>query len=512
MAIAGDRGAETGASGGLIAFFRRLLGGASLLSLAGILQQGVGFLLLPVYTRYLSPSDYGQIEVLVVSVSLCLMVAGQGMPPSVLRHLSFVCGGDRERGKVAAGTGLLYVALAGGAFLALATLAAAPLGRLLFDAPGLGYLVVIGGAMVGLGAVTSVGSAVLLAAGRVSRAVAVGLAQFAVKLALNILLVVVLEVGFTGIIWSLLAGELVGVVLTLAIVRRHVTWRFDRGELRDLRAYGMPLVAASVGYQVLMVSDRYVLRLLRPAAELGLYAVANKFATAFYFVVLTPLARMWEINGLELAREEGGARRIARVANIYLVAGTLMCLGALIVIEPVLGWLVPAEFLGAESAIGILIGGSVLFGLAEIFKVGLRASGASRRIAVIAAAAAVLNLALTFALVPAWGFVGAAIATMISLGALAAAAAGAARGTLPVPWDAARLIWGGSLLMAVCLGQPLMAGLSPDQRLVLRAWLSLAYLVITPLLLDVETRKLLIDRLRRRRREALVEAEGRTHA
>lgn len=504
--------AEPAPEGGLVGFFRRLLGGASLLSLAGIMQQGVGFLLLPVYTRYLSPADYGQIEVLMVSVFLANMVVAQGMPPSLLRRLSLARDNDPERCRRAAGTALLYVAASGIGFVGLSALAAPWLGPLLFGADGYGYLVQIGGVLVAAITLISVGNSVLMAHGRVAGAVAVGLVQFGVKLSLNILLVVVLEVGFTGIIWSHLVGDAAGVLAMLWTTRRQVRWKFERAEARELCRYGRPLVAASLGYQVLSVSDRYLIRFLRPAAELGLYAVAHKFATAFYLVIVGPLSRMWEVSGLELAQEEGGAERIARIANLYLVVGGLATLGVIWIIEPALQLLVPPEFLGAEAAVGILVGAAVFTGLGEIFKVGLRVQGSSREIAVIAGATAVFNVVIGFVLIPRGGFVGAAMASLLASALLAWGACRMADRVFPVPWDRSRLTASALLLLGACALQPPLELLDPFDRMLARTALLGAYVLAAPRLLDRESREAVAERWRALRGRVLVSAGESGHA
>jgi len=481
--------------GGLGHFVRRLVGGASMLSMASILQQGIGFFLLPVYTRYLSPEDYGYIEVLMVSVFLALMVVGQGMPPSLLRSLTYVYADDERRGRAAAGTALAWMGLSGLAFFGVVALLSRPLSTALLGTPEHAELVMVGGILVGTGAFIAVASSILLAAQRVSLAVGVGLAQFAVKLALNILLIVVLEVGFAGIIWSQLAGEVVGVVGVLWMVRNRVTWNLRTQELRNLLGYGVPLVGSTLGQQLLSVSDRYVLRWLRPGAELGLYAVANKFSTAFFFIVLTPLLRMWEVNGLELVRDDEGAARISRIATLYLALGTALVLAAMWLGEPVLRLILPEEFVAAEAAVGILIAGSVFYGLGEIVKIGMRAAGAAGRQAAASGASALLNLGLTMLMVPWLGFVGAAVATVLSFAAYAGFNALAARGTVAIPWDYSRLWLGTLLLLAICCAQPWLVQIDPAARFIQRGWWLLAYLALSPLLLDDESRAALVDRL-----------------
>lgn len=478
-------------------FLRRLLGGASLLSLVSILQQGIGFFLLPVYTRYLSPEDYGRIEVLMVSVFVALMIVGQGLPPSLLRSLTYVLADDAGRGRRAAGTALTYISLSGLLVLLVTMAAAGPFAGWLLGSPDHALLVVVGGVLIGIGAFVSVASSVLFAAQRVGLAVGIGFAQFLVKLALNILFIVVLEIGFAGIIWSQLIGEAVGLFAVLWVLRGRVTWGLDLGELRPLLTYGVPLIGSTLGQQVLLVTDRYVVGWLRPAAELGLYAVAHKFSTAFSFIVLTPLSRMWEINGLDLVRDRRGASRIARLASLYLLGGTVVVLTTQLLAEPLLNWILPPDFAGAEAAVGILVAGAVFHGLGEVLKIGLRASGDSTRQALAAGVAALLNIVLTVVMVRSGGFVGAAVATAVCL-AMYAGLTGlaASRSGFAVPWERGRLLAGSALLLASCFAQPTLMSLDAGTRMELRGWLLLGYLVACPLLLDAETRRAVASRLR----------------
>ena len=384
-------------------FAGRLIGGATLISVSRVLQQGVGFLLLPLYTRILTPEDYGRIEVLMVSVLFSLMVLGQGLPPSLLRQLTYVHRENEERRRVVAGSALAYLVLSSVVFVAFAALISSDMAGLFFGDSEYSYVVLIGALLVGLQGVTALGSAVLLARQRVLVVVVVGFIQFGTKLFLNIYLVMFLKLGFVGIIWGHLAGDIVGALAFCWAMRRHIEWqwrRLDVVELRALLRYGLPLIASSLSLQVLFLSDRYVIRYLRPSAELGLYAVAAKFATAFFFILVEPFDRMWEVSSLEVLGRPNGRQHIARVANAFLVAGTSACLLAIVVAEPLVGLAAAPAFGAAHAAVGLLMAGALLCGLGEVFRVGLRAAGASGTMAAIAAGAAVFNVVVTIKLVP----------------------------------------------------------------------------------------------------------------
>jgi O-antigen/teichoic acid export membrane protein len=53
--------------------------------LSGILSRSIGFLLIPLYTHYLTPADYGTLELLDLTSYIIGMLAAMGISNSVMR-------------------------------------------------------------------------------------------------------------------------------------------------------------------------------------------------------------------------------------------------------------------------------------------------------------------------------------------------------------------------------------------------------------------------------------------
>ena len=88
--------------------FGQLLKGTSMMSVSGILQKGVGFFLLPLYTRYLSPADYGAVELFLVLLLIVDIVVLQGMASALMKRIVYddADGGKKVR-SIAVSTALL---------------------------------------------------------------------------------------------------------------------------------------------------------------------------------------------------------------------------------------------------------------------------------------------------------------------------------------------------------------------------------------------------------------------
>src|SRR5215469_10158224 len=78
--------------------FREILKKTSIYSLAMVASRGLSFLLLPVYTRYLTPSDYGVMELLDLTVNLTSLLVG-GRLGSALFYFYFAAENREEKEK-----------------------------------------------------------------------------------------------------------------------------------------------------------------------------------------------------------------------------------------------------------------------------------------------------------------------------------------------------------------------------------------------------------------------------
>ncbi|RME28056.1 MAG: lipopolysaccharide biosynthesis protein, partial [Candidatus Zixiibacteriota bacterium] len=53
-----------------------------------LLSRLISFIMLPIYTRFLTPADYGILELLSMTVDIVAMLAGAGISAALLRFYS----------------------------------------------------------------------------------------------------------------------------------------------------------------------------------------------------------------------------------------------------------------------------------------------------------------------------------------------------------------------------------------------------------------------------------------
>src|SRR5438552_12580239 len=116
-----------------------LLRHSAIYGLGSIAARIIGVLLLPLYTRYLSPSDYGLIETLVALSAVLTALVAQGMKSAFFRF--YFDSAEPERRRLVVRTAFWYVMAASTVVTATGIALAPQVSWLLFGTHGHGGLV-----------------------------------------------------------------------------------------------------------------------------------------------------------------------------------------------------------------------------------------------------------------------------------------------------------------------------------------------------------------------------------
>ena len=399
--------------------YRQLLKGTSLLSLSGLLRKGVGFLLLPVYTLYLTPADYGAVELFLVFVGILTIVVTQGLTSALMKRIVYDHGDrDKKAAGVAFGTALIFVA--GSALLTglFAFVFSRPIASLVFDDPIYRYLIVIGAANVLFQTLFNTLLVPLRAAQKYGIITISSFAVFLGALSGNLVFLIVLDAGFASLIYGRFIGSVCGALAAFLFARSYLVWRFDRKELRVLTKFGRPLILSAIGFMALSSTDRILLKYFGSNADVGLYSVAAQIGLVTSTVLLGPFMRTWPTVYYRIAKQDDAKTHFSGFATGFLAFGLLCTLGFHFFAPYVLMIMTQPAFYGAASAVGLLVLGRFLFALNDILKVGMNIEMKTHLLPIRVVFAGVLNVIIDIILIPKYGIVGAALGTVISYAAM----------------------------------------------------------------------------------------------
>lgn len=450
-------------------YLRRLATTGAAYTAASILSKLIAVALLPLYTRYLTPADYGAAEVMFAAVVSASIVVRLGAIEALLR---FYYKEDEDPGRVVATSfAALFWLSTAAALLALPF--ATPISEALLphSAPDLARIS-IGGLWV-----LTMFEYLLTLFRLEERARAFFLTTIfnvLVTIGLTVVLVVVAGEGARGLLLGSYASGAAFVLGLILVHRRRLSLLVDRSLLRRLMRFGLPTMPAELSLYMLNFVDRIILVRSAGLPAAGLYSLAVKFAQG-----VNVLVRGFQLAWPPLAysiRDDGEARRAYAAIVTWFVAGCAFVVTGMWLLSR---WIVRAlaapEFFDSYEAIGLIATGVTLYALYMVLVVILGRTGRTKLNLPATSAALVANVALNLALVPPLGIVGAGIALVASYLVVLALMYGFTQRLFAVPYEWARLARVVTVSAALVLAGELLLPTAGAAGLLERAALWLAY-------------------------------------
>ena len=220
--------------------------------------------------------------------------------------------------------------------------------------------------------------------------------------------------------------------------------------------FGLPLVPAALAGWTLNLSDRYLLQGFTDAATVGVYSLGYTAGLLVSALAVQPFSIAWGAAYWDLAKRPDAPAAFARVLVAFTAVGSLIALTLSAVGTDAIRLVLTDDFEPARYVVPFSAFSYVLYGVFTILTAGLNLENQTRWLPMTMGAAAVAGVALNVVLIPLWGFMGAAVSTLVSYVLLASLSGAASQRYYPVPWDLPRLFvtltLGGGLAAAALLG------------------------------------------------------------
>jgi len=397
-----------------------------------------GFVLTPIYTRYLTTGDYGVLELLNRTGGIFMTFLKMGMVAAVLRFYHHYAS-ERERLAVIS-TGILIVLSAGGFVLAVAVIAAPHISQLIFRTPQQALLcsLAIGAGIAELGFLLP--GTLLRVREQIKLYTAAAVGKFALAIVANVILVVVLRKGVLGVVLAnTIAVGVFAVGFTWYTLRRTGV-RVSGDAARRLLAYGLPLTGAAIPGLVISTSDRYILMYAHNSQAVGIYALATKFGMILQMLVFEPFTFVYSVFIFKVAATAQSDRTYGRVMTHLFLVGGWVALGLALLSPEAVRVIAGSRYEAAAAMVPPYLLGSFLFGISPMFELGLYLKNKTFWKPAIVAFEAGAIVVLNMVLIPRFGGVGAAWAYGISQAIFCAVLFAASRRYVRVSYEWGRLM------------------------------------------------------------------------
>jgi O-antigen/teichoic acid export membrane protein len=447
-------------------YLRRLATTGAAYTASSVLSKLVAVVLLPVYTAYLTPADYGAAEVMLASLVAASILIRFGLIESLLRFYYMTDvppassaslpgaagsaqGRDFGERVVSTGFAALFWAATAGALICLPL--AEPISEALLDRPdpGLARLAILGLWVLTLWEYVLT----LLRLDERARAYfTLTVLNVLATIPVTVWLVVVEDRGAEGILLGSFGTGAVFLAWRLWRERGRLSLGVDRGLLRRMVRFGLPTMPAELSLYSLNFIDRILIVRLAGLAEAGLYALAIKFAQG-----MNVLARGFQLAfpplAYSIADDDEARRAYSLIVTWFAAVCAFVVAGLWLLARWLVDLLAAPEYFEAYEAVGPLAAAIALYSLYLVLVVVLGRTGRTEFNLPATLAGTAANVALNVVLIPPLGIVGAAIALVASYAVVLVLMYALTQRLFPVPYE-----WGRLALLIVVTALTVAAG------------------------------------------------------
>jgi O-antigen/teichoic acid export membrane protein len=383
-------------------------------AVARIALSAMDLIFLPLYTRVLTPSEYGLVAVGTSMLAVFSLVYAFGFDGALMRLYFTVPDDSAERRDVVGG--ILVAMLAVGVATATALLAAGPtpFGDLLQGVSPRFFGLLAASALCNL--LPMVWLQVLQLRQRPTAYLAASIAYALVRSLSIVVAVVILRRGAEGWAEAYLATTLIAAVAAVALIRPYVRFGRTLAVVREALPFGLPMLAHQAAGWLSVSAGRLLLNALVPLAAVGTYQVAfgvgqgiGLITTAVNFAY----APAFMAAAARSATETG--QRFGRFATVYL--GTLFLVAVLVALfrDPVIRLAAASRYAAAAPILPIVLATFVAQGIYFVLVNPIFYHRSSVRVLpLLTIGGAVVGLVGLRLLVPRIGIAGAAWAALAS--------------------------------------------------------------------------------------------------
>lgn len=389
-----------------------LLKHSSVYGLGSIIGQAVSFLLLPLYTRYLTPTDYGVMALVDVTRWAIGLIISLGVISALSRFYYEYEDTENRNLVISSAYWVAFLVLI--VFSPVIHFISPLLSTLVFHSDA--YIKIFSVSLLSLlfGLIADLGTDYLRIRAESVRYVKISMVRMVFTIGCNIFFVVYLRQGVLGIFYANLLSSIVFALFFSVMVLRVTKLGFSRKIASDMLAFSIPLVFSNIFRGIINESDKLFINYFFSPFETGIYSISQKIGTAIHALITSSFLQTYLPRRFEIMKQDDAKENYAHILNYYLI---VMCsIGLLVSLfgAEILILMTTEKYYSASKYIPPIVLSMILFGMKYHFEIGVVISKETKYIAYINGLSATINIGLNYLLIQRFGVAGAVISANCS--------------------------------------------------------------------------------------------------
>lgn len=259
---------------------KKVIENSFLYTFSSILVKAISFLLLPIYTNFLTPNDYGTINLVNSFNSVATFIVSFSLYSAIVRFHT-----DYRNNLIILkrfyGTIIVFISISGASFFALNIIFKDLLVELFFDGIGFYPIIFISLLCIIFLVLHTVHQSILQAAQNGKKLTIINLIVFIIQVVLNLIFIGIFKLGAFGVILASLIINIGYLLFMLIDLKKSnlVTFCLDIHLLTNGLRYSIPIMPHNLSTHIASFVSRVFINKTGTLASVGLYSVANQFGS-----------------------------------------------------------------------------------------------------------------------------------------------------------------------------------------------------------------------------------------
>ena len=384
---------------------------SSVYAVGTILRQLAGFLMLPIYTRLLTPADYGVIGMATFAIAILEVFFGARLIQAVPKYY-FQFDTMKKKNSVIFSALLLTSTISLLPLLGVVVYQV-PLTNILLGDSEYSAVIALFAVLLVTQPIENYGMGFIRIQEKPFLFVGVSLLKLICQLSLNIFFVVYLKLGVFGVAYASIISCLVFASALAIYTCLKTGLNFDVSIAKKMVIFCWPLWEGSLAALYIGSANRQYIRTFSTLEDVGLFELAARFASLLTVLFWQPFSQYWDTERFNLQKR--GELKVIEPVSL-LVVPLLMCaaLGITIFSQTVIEIMAGPAFHRAHDAIPWLTAAAFFSCLNKYNNFGFLMAEKTKYISRIQYVSALIATICFFTLIPAYGFIGAALAAAIT--------------------------------------------------------------------------------------------------
>ena len=382
--------------------------------ITSILEKSLNFILIPIYTSFLSPADYGVLGLLIVSTTWMENFINAPVTNGITRGYY-----DPAYKK-----DLWSIIFSGYSFILLQLFLVFTIYLSMVDQ----FSIFVLGSMDYINEaklfcwviiflpIANTTESLIRVKGRAKRIAITNLNKFIIVGCLQIFMLIKLSFGIKAMIVGLIIGSLIKIFSYSFLIIKNLKFNFKFTYLKSLLGYGYPLVIASISGGTLAFLERYLIRENIDLHNVGIYSFAITISSLVYILFTTPLKFSYVPIIYKMEDQPKNQRYLVSKFCNYSMAYALfiwliISLNSNIIVKLLAS---DAQFYPSSSLVPQLGLLGVFLGLSTFVSNGLTMKRKAFTVSLIATSKLIISSVLLIIFIPKYGLLGAAYSLCLS--------------------------------------------------------------------------------------------------